>query len=140
MEGWFRVHVLCELSGKSIKAFAKDATKNTTWTASTIENRIGMIRWALANINKEGKKEVMFLNGDKFVSVVDSMEQIVVSRYPKQHSTVKAHEKKDRVVAVKTMDYKEVRKRLNGVVLNGKALTSEQKDIIAFAIMQEQIK
>ena len=44
LEGWFRVHVLCEQSGKSIKAFSKDAEKNTTWKASTIENRVQIDR------------------------------------------------------------------------------------------------
>lgn len=139
LEGWFRVHLLCEQSGKSIKQFAKDAEKNTSWKAQTIENRIGMIRWALDNINKEGKREVMFLNGDKFVTVVDSMEQIVVTRYPKQHSTVKAHEKKNRVVQIKTIDANECRKRLRSVVINGRKLDKYEIDALVSAIMQEEM-
>jgi hypothetical protein len=140
LEGWYRTYLLHKASGVSVRSFAESATKNSDWTADSIRNRVGHIEWALANIQTEGKKAVMWIdNDDKFHSVVDSMETIVTTRYPKQKTSVK-NAKKDRVVSVKTMDYKEVRKRLNSVVLNGKALTSEQKDIIAFAIMQDEVK
>lgn len=138
LEGWFRVHLLAEKSGKSAKQFAKDAEKNTTWRASTIENRISMVRWALDNIQKNGKREVMFLSGDKFVTVVDSMEQIVTTRYPEQKTSTK-NAKKSRVVIVKTIDENECRKRLRTVVLNGKKLSKVEIDALVLAIMQEEM-
>ena len=138
LEGWFRVHLLAEKSGKSVKQFVKDAEKNTSWKASTIENRISHIRWALENINKESKKEVMFLNGDKFVTVVDSMEQIVVTRYPAQKTSVK-NDKKNRAVIVKTIDENECRKRLRNVVINGKKLSKGDIDALVVALMQEEM-
>lgn len=143
LEGWFRVHLLAEASGKSVKQFVKDAEKNTSWKASTIENRISHIRWALANINKEGKKEVMSIvvrdGNEKFVSIVDSMEQIVVTRYPSQKTSEKIA-KKNRVVSVKTIDEKECAKRLRSVVINGRKLDKNEIDAIVFAIMQEEVK
>ncbi len=138
LEGWFRVHLLAEKSGKSVKQFVKDAEKNTTWKASTIENRISHIRWALENIQKNGKREVMYLSGDKFVTVVDSMEQIVTTRYPAQKTSVKTA-KKNRAVIVKTIDENECAKRLRTVVMNGKKLSKTEIAVLVAAIMQEEM-
>ena len=140
LEGWFRVHVLCEQSGKSIKAFSKDAEKNTTWKASTIENRVQMIRWALSNIKTEGKKAVMFIDGqDKFRTVVDSMEHIVVTRYPSQKTSEKNKEKFARAVIVKTIDENECRKRIRNADLSTK-LSKSDIDALVIALMQEEVK
>lgn len=136
LEGWFRVHVLCEQSGKSIKAFSKDAEKNTTWKASTIENRVQMIRWALSNIKTEGKKAVMFIDSeDKFRTVVDSMEQIVVTRYPAQKTSEKVA-KKTRTVSVVTIDASETRKRVSKVRVDGKPLAKNVIDAIVSELMK----
>lgn len=90
LEGWFRTYVLFQASGMSALAFGKACTKDSSWTADTIRNRMGTIGWAMENIQTEGKKAVMWIDGaDKFHSVVDSMEQIVVTRFPKQSQSEK---------------------------------------------------
>lgn len=139
LEGWYRTYLLFKKSGKSARAFATDASSGSDWTADSIRNRVGHIEWALANINKEGKSEVMFLNGDKFVSVVDSMEQIVVTRFPKQKTSEKNKAKSARVVSVKTIDENECRKRIRNANLSTK-LSKSDIDALVIALMQEEVK